>query len=389
LGLFTEVRDVGDTSLLVLVLRDAPPRAALRLAVVAPGVGRALQLVVLDEGVPASETQAMPRTQWTPPESLLMNPREMVEQRQAARQRCMLADESEAKKKRREKAETTSKAAKLLVRIALTSSFLKDEEVPLAVRKRVAQDIHGMAAAGTHLKVNPAGGAEAQLPSPQFQPSLSHQELLSVCRMGFTAAPLAAVASKSLVSPRLGLAVAPTGQAAEARRRDAGQNACWAPGNPAADPPADASAPEAPGGPTAHGGGYPAVDGGGTTRPAATCLIHRETRKLPSGQPVVLSLVREILPDRSVRFRVLMFHPMTSREMKLVLVNPLLDKILQKSGLGDSRTATAEEVDEARPQVAALILGCVYVHPDGAELEFREVQAPETARRITMPATIN
>lgn len=82
--------------------------------------------------------------------------------------------------------------------------------------------------------------------------------------------------------------------------------------------------------------------------------------------------MREVLPDRTLRFRVLVFHPVTAQEMKLVLTNPLLDRILRACGLRDSTTATAEEVDNAREEVAAQVLACVFVHPEGTELEFRE-----------------
>merc|ERR1712190_45163 len=72
----------------------------------------------------------------------------------------------------------------------------------------------------------------------------------------------------------------------------------------------------------------------------ASRLIHRATRKLPSGQPVLLSVVRELLTDRSLRFRVLMYHPVTARESHLVVAGPFVDRILGDCHLGDSRTAT-------------------------------------------------
>merc|ERR1712157_351476 len=87
-------------------------------------------------------------------------------------------------------------------------------------------------------------------------------------------------------------------------------------------------------------------------RPKDRQLIHRSMRKLPSGQPVVLTIVRELLPDASIRFRILMYHPVTAREIFLVLVNPLLDKVLGACGLGNSRTATVEAVDEAKKEVS-------------------------------------
>jgi len=108
----------------------------------------------------------------------------------------------------------------------------------------------------------------------------------------------------------------------------------------------------------------------------ASRIIHRVTRRLPSGQPVLISVVREMLPDKSIRFRVLMYHPVTAREMQLVLASPFPDRILAACGLGTSRTVTAEAVDAARNEVSAQILPFVFVHPDGAEIEFHP-EVPE------------
>lgn len=100
-------------------------------------------------------------------------------------------------------------------------------------------------------------------------------------------------------------------------------------------------------------------------------LIHRASRKLPSGQPVLLSVVREVTPDAAVRFLVLLYHPVTARELKNYVPNPLLDKILGACNCGDSATATCEMVDNSRKQVAQNILACVSVHPDGDDMELR------------------
>merc|ERR1719316_341384 len=100
-------------------------------------------------------------------------------------------------------------------------------------------------------------------------------------------------------------------------------------------------------------------------------LIHRTTHKLHSGQPVVLSVIRELISDNSLRFRVLMYNPITAKENSLLLMNPVLDKILALSGVGDSRTVTIEEIDSKSEQVATQILACSYVHPDGTAIEIR------------------
>jgi hypothetical protein len=100
-------------------------------------------------------------------------------------------------------------------------------------------------------------------------------------------------------------------------------------------------------------------------------LLHRETRHLPSGQPVALSVVRELLSDDSVRFRVLMYHPVTAQEIQLLLVNPLLDQALMACHLATSREVTPEAIDSAGKEVANRILSLLHVHPDGQGMEFR------------------
>lgn len=100
-------------------------------------------------------------------------------------------------------------------------------------------------------------------------------------------------------------------------------------------------------------------------------IIHRGVRKLPSGQPVVLSIVREQACGCVTRFRILMYHPVSGRETYLFLANPLLDEVLAQVGLEASRLASVEDVDAKSQQIAALILQNIYVHPDGAEMEIR------------------
>jgi len=100
-------------------------------------------------------------------------------------------------------------------------------------------------------------------------------------------------------------------------------------------------------------------------------LLHRETRHLPSGQPVALSVVRELLSDNSVRFRVLMYHPVTAQETQLLLVNPLLDQALMACQLAMSREVTPEAIDSIGKDVASRILALLHVHPDGKGMEFR------------------
>lgn len=95
----------------------------------------------------------------------------------------------------------------------------------------------------------------------------------------------------------------------------------------------------------------------------------------------MLTVLRELLADgpRSpVRFRVRMYHPVTSRESSIFLQNPLLDQVLSACDLGNSKTARAETVDAKSKDLAARIIACVYIHPDGKEIEFRgEVPAPQ------------
>jgi hypothetical protein len=100
-------------------------------------------------------------------------------------------------------------------------------------------------------------------------------------------------------------------------------------------------------------------------------IIHRGVRKLPSGQPVVLSIVREQACSCVTRFRILMYHPVSGRETYLFLANPLLDEVLAQVGLEASRMASVQDVDAKSQQLAALILQNIYVHPDGAEMEIR------------------
>merc|ERR1712110_423972 len=100
-------------------------------------------------------------------------------------------------------------------------------------------------------------------------------------------------------------------------------------------------------------------------------IIHRGIRKLPSGQPVVLSILREQSCGKVTRFRILMYHPVSGRETFLFLTTPLLDDLLAEVGLEHARLASVEDVDARKDTIAALILKNIYVHPDGAEMELR------------------
>merc|ERR1719281_244370 len=82
-------------------------------------------------------------------------------------------------------------------------------------------------------------------------------------------------------------------------------------------------------------------------------LIHRTTHKLHSGQPVILSVIRELVSDNSTRFRVIMYNPMTAKENSLLLMNPLLDQVLALAGFGDTRTVTVEEIDRRKEEIAS------------------------------------
>merc|ERR1712039_31387 len=112
----------------------------------------------------------------------------------------------------------------------------------------------------------------------------------------------------------------------------------------------------------------------------ASRSIYRGCRKLTSGQPVMITVLRELLadgPKSPVRFRVRMYHPVTSKENSIFLQNPLLDQILRACDLGNSKTATAEMVDAKSKDLAARIVACVYIHPDGKEIEFRGKEPPQ------------
>lgn len=104
----------------------------------------------------------------------------------------------------------------------------------------------------------------------------------------------------------------------------------------------------------------------------ASRLFHRQMRKLPSGQPVLLSVVQEqVIAGSSSRFAVLIYHPVTAKEFRLTLPAVLLDRALAACGLGNSMTATAEAIEGKRKELAAQVLSFVYVHADGHEIEFR------------------
>eukprot|EP00928_Gymnodinium_smaydae_P028098 TRINITY_DN21526_c1_g2_i3.p1 TRINITY_DN21526_c1_g2~~TRINITY_DN21526_c1_g2_i3.p1 ORF type:complete len:160 (+),score=27.05 TRINITY_DN21526_c1_g2_i3:567-1046(+) len=82
-------------------------------------------------------------------------------------------------------------------------------------------------------------------------------------------------------------------------------------------------------------------------------VMHRSMTKLLSGQPVMVTIVREALGDYEVRFRVLIYHPITSKETVLPLMSPLLEKVLGECGLGNSLFISAVAARHER------------LHPDG------------------------
>eukprot|EP00928_Gymnodinium_smaydae_P028099 TRINITY_DN21526_c1_g2_i4.p1 TRINITY_DN21526_c1_g2~~TRINITY_DN21526_c1_g2_i4.p1 ORF type:complete len:1444 (+),score=284.45 TRINITY_DN21526_c1_g2_i4:181-4512(+) len=100
-------------------------------------------------------------------------------------------------------------------------------------------------------------------------------------------------------------------------------------------------------------------------------VMHRSMTKLLSGQPVMVTIVREALGDYEVRFRVLIYHPITSKETVLPLMSPLLEKVLGECGLGNSLFISADAVDRKHKELAAAIMPLIYVHPDGMEIELR------------------
>merc|ERR1712224_181768 len=100
-------------------------------------------------------------------------------------------------------------------------------------------------------------------------------------------------------------------------------------------------------------------------------LMHHVVQRLVSGELVVLSLVREPLPDNQVRLCTFMYNPSAAREVSYYIVNLLLDKVLKACGLEDSKSITAEAVDAVSEVVVACILECVFILPCGVEFEFR------------------
>eukprot|EP00929_Paragymnodinium_shiwhaense_P074530 TRINITY_DN38154_c0_g1_i3.p1 TRINITY_DN38154_c0_g1~~TRINITY_DN38154_c0_g1_i3.p1 ORF type:complete len:1818 (+),score=353.11 TRINITY_DN38154_c0_g1_i3:240-5693(+) len=100
-------------------------------------------------------------------------------------------------------------------------------------------------------------------------------------------------------------------------------------------------------------------------------LVHRGVRKLPSGQPVVISIIREVLPDTTMRYRVLLYHPLTAQEIYVFLVNPHLDGVLQTVGLGSTLTTSVQVLDEHKDEIVTQILSLLYVQPEGTEIELR------------------
>merc|ERR1712232_215716 len=116
-------------------------------------------------------------------------------------------------------------------------------------------------------------------------------------------------------------------------------------------------------------------------------IMLRGVRKLPSGQPVVLSIVREQACGKVTRFRILMYHPVSGRETFLFLTTPLLDDVLAEVGLEHSRLASVEDVDAKKDTLAALILKNIYVHPDGAEMELRPTHTSSSSPKNTNLAT--
>jgi len=98
-------------------------------------------------------------------------------------------------------------------------------------------------------------------------------------------------------------------------------------------------------------------------------LMRRTTQKLPTGEPLALSVVRERLSDGTVQLFVLACHPVTGMEVKCVLKNPLLSEVLHSCGIDASGMLTVTTVDAASNMLAERILSHVRVHPDGNSLE--------------------
>lgn len=136
------------------------------------------------------------------------------------------------------------------------------------------------------------------------------------------------------------------------------------------------------------------LDAGARPRPCAappgsgaSRVLHRLTRTLPSGQVVLLSIVRECLPDGSIsRLRVVMLDMATAQEASAFVLNPQLDKVLRACNVGDSWTATAKSVDEAGKDVARYLMPLISVHSVGTGVEIRsEAPAGSTSRSQPEP----
>jgi hypothetical protein len=111
-------------------------------------------------------------------------------------------------------------------------------------------------------------------------------------------------------------------------------------------------------------------------------VLHRATERLHNGQPVIVSVVREVSVDSTWRLSVLLYNPVSAQEATVLLVGSVLDKLLALCGLPNHREITAEQLD-AHATLGSQIRRRLYINPEGSALEFRmsggeQVKADET-----------
>jgi hypothetical protein len=116
--------------------------------------------------------------------------------------------------------------------------------------------------------------------------------------------------------------------------------------------------------------------------PAPVRVLHRATERLHNGQPVIVSVVREVSVDSTWRLSVLLYNPVSAQEATVLLVGSVLDKLLAVCGLPNHREITAEHLD-SHVTLGSQIRRRLYINPEGSALEFRmsggeQVRADET-----------
>jgi hypothetical protein len=108
----------------------------------------------------------------------------------------------------------------------------------------------------------------------------------------------------------------------------------------------------------------------GEGSPAPVRVLHRATERLHNGQPVIVSVVREVSVDSTWRLSVLLYNPVSAQEATVLLVGSVLDKLLSACGLPNHGEITAEHLD-SHATLGSQIRRRLYINPEGSALEFR------------------